>query len=138
MKRHGVLHPRLSAIIASLGHGDVLVLADAGLPIPLLVERVDLAFAPGRPGLLEVFDAVVDEMEVERATLAEEIHAAPMTALHAALCSRLEELPAVAAHGIDYVGHSAFKRALVGARAVVRTGETTPYANVALVSGVIF
>ncbi len=36
------------------------------------------------------------------------------------------------------VSHAEFKRMSARARAVVRTGECTPYANVVLTSGVIF
>lgn len=49
MKKGGVLHPLLAQVVASLGHGDLLVVADAGLPIPPGPLRIDLAYAPGRP-----------------------------------------------------------------------------------------
>ncbi|WP_448594407.1 RbsD/FucU domain-containing protein, partial [Thermoflexus hugenholtzii] len=39
---------------------------------------------------------------------------------------------------IEPVPHETFKAMTGRARAVVRTGECTPYANVILVSGVIF
>jgi D-ribose pyranase len=39
---------------------------------------------------------------------------------------------------IDYVAHDALKRLSRDARAVIRTGEATPYANVVLYAGVIF
>ena len=66
MKRGGLLNPELARAVASLGHGDLIVLADAGLPTPRAVERIDLAFAPGKPSLLDVLEAVLAEMEVER------------------------------------------------------------------------
>jgi len=39
---------------------------------------------------------------------------------------------------VDEVSHDEFKRMTQQARAVVRTGEFTPYANVILISGVVF
>ena len=39
---------------------------------------------------------------------------------------------------LEHVPHEAFKALLPGVRAVVRTGEQTPYANVILQSGVPF
>ena len=49
MKRAGVLHARLSFLIASLGHKDSFMIGDAGMPIPLGVEIVDLALAVYQP-----------------------------------------------------------------------------------------
>jgi D-ribose pyranase len=39
---------------------------------------------------------------------------------------------------IETVSHEALKTMTQSARAVVRTGEFTPYANVVLASGVVF
>jgi D-ribose pyranase len=39
---------------------------------------------------------------------------------------------------IETVTHLVFKEQTRSARAVIRTGEFTPYANVILVSGVVF
>ena len=47
MKRNPLLHSELSQVIASMGHGDVLVIGDAGLPVPPGVRRIDLALSQG-------------------------------------------------------------------------------------------
>jgi len=39
---------------------------------------------------------------------------------------------------VEYVSHSELKALTKGCRAVIRTGETTPYANIILQSGCIF
>jgi D-ribose pyranase len=39
---------------------------------------------------------------------------------------------------VEFVSHSDFKARTASARAIVRTGEFAPYANVILVSGVVF
>ena len=49
MKKHGILNSALSGLIASLGHTDLLVVADAGLPIPPGVPVIDLAVRCGVP-----------------------------------------------------------------------------------------
>ncbi len=46
--------------------------------------------------------------------------------------------PLFAGIPVDEVSHEQFKQLCKSARAVVRTGECTPYANVILESGVIF
>jgi len=138
MKRGTILHPELSRVIAALGHGDALVIADAGLPIPQGVERIDLAYAPGKPPFMDVLEAVLAEMEVERAMVAAETETVTPEAFSRPLHERLRSLPKVARRGVELVPHEELKRLTRGARAVVRTGEFTPYANVILLAGVVF
>jgi len=130
VKRTPLLHAELSHVIASLGHGDMLVIGDAGLPIPEGPRRIDLALTPGVPPIAEVLRAVLAEMQVERSVLAEEALGAGH-ALPAWYAQQLALAP-------ETVSHEAFKRLSAQARAIVRTGECTPYANVILVSGVVF
>ncbi len=131
MKKTALLHSALSEVIATLGHGDCVLIADAGFPIPVSVQRIDLAVARGVPSLEQVLRATLTEMHVERVQLAQE------TKSHCpALIALVEELlPTVP---VDWVSHDALKLHSLNARAVVRTGECTPYANIALKSGVVF
>jgi D-ribose pyranase len=138
MKRGILIHPELCRVIASLGHGDAVVIADAGLPVPPGVERIDLAFSPGKPAFMDVLEAVLAEMEVERATLATEAKSVAPEAFYERLHGRLLSLPKVTQRGVEFVSHEELKRLSHQARAVVRTGELTPYANVVLRSGVVF
>jgi D-ribose pyranase len=138
MKKSGLLHPELSHIIASLGHTDLLVIADAGLPIPEGVLRVDLAYTAGQPPFLSVLEAVLAEMEVESTTLALEMQSVTPKAFYKKVLGRLEQLPKVKKQGVDFVSHEDFKALTLQAKAIVRTGEFTPYANVILQSSVIF
>lgn len=131
MKRTGILHPRLAAVVASMGHGDLLCVADAGLAVPYGVERIDLAFAPGRPGCLEVVRAVLAELHVDSYTLAHESREYCPDIVNALA----ETLPRAE---VVWIEHDGLKPLLASARAVVRTGEFTPYANVLLSSGVAF
>jgi D-ribose pyranase len=131
MKKTGLLNQPLSAVIAGMGHTDSLVIADAGLPIPPFVERIDLAVADGIPGFIQVMRATLGELQVERAVLAEEIRDRS-PALHAQILEALGTIP------VTYVPHEDFKAQTEDAAAVVRTGEFTPYANIILFSGVVF
>lgn len=127
MKRTTLLHGQLSGLVARLGHGDLLVIGDAGLPVPRDVPCIDLALTRGIPGVFDVLDAVLAEMVVERSALAEEA----ASDLQARFCQR--DIGQVAR-----MSHAAFKARTVEARAIVRTGEFTPYANICLWSGVAF
>jgi D-ribose pyranase len=129
----GLIHPQLTRVMTEFGHTDGLVVADAGLPIPGDVERVDLAYTPGAPAFLDVLDAILAEFVVERAVGSAEMHE-ESPAMLAALRDRLE----AAGVELELVSHSEFKAATHHARAVVRTGEYTPYSNVLLYSAAPF
>lgn len=131
MKKTGLLNQQLSAVIAGLGHTDTLVIADAGLPVPPGVARIDLAVTAGVPPFLTVLQAVLGEMQVERAVIASEL-ASVSPGMHANLLQALGDVP------FQAVPHELFKTQSASAHAVVRTGEFTPYANVILSAGVVF
>ncbi|MDJ0347338.1 D-ribose pyranase [Streptomyces sp. H10-C2] len=129
MRPDGLWHPRLLHLITSLGHGDLLVVADAGLPVPPGTETVDLLWQRGDPPFLPVLAAVLHELVVEHATVAQE-------ARDLALLDGLDRQ--FASITVDRVPHDRLKELTLGARAVVRTGEATPYANAVLRAGVPF
>ena len=131
MKRTALLNIELSQLIASMGHGDVLVIGDAGLPVPAGVRRIDLAVTQGVPTVAQVLQTVLSELQVERAVIAQES------------VSASGELPTwyrqqAGLPAPQIMSHNDLKALSRQAVAVVRTGEFTPYANVALVSGVVF
>ena len=73
MRRTGLLNARLSEVVARMGHFDMLVIADAGLPIPAGVELIDLSVSRDLPRMLPVAEAVVAELAVERMIVATEL-----------------------------------------------------------------
>ncbi|MET7747610.1 RbsD/FucU domain-containing protein [Micromonospora sp. NPDC005367] len=123
MRPDGVWHPRLLAVLAEAAHGDLIVIADAGLPVPPGVESIDLLWRRGEPPFLAVLAAVLDECVVERATVAAE---------RGGGWDVLRDIPT------EIVPHDELKRLTRRARVVVRTGEATAYANVVLHAGVAF
>lgn len=139
MKRGKLLNAPLSALIARVGHTDEIVVCDAGLPIPDDPERIDLALTAGTPSLLTTLDALLFELTIERVVLAEEIKSVSPTC-HQQLLARLERHADEQGKpiAIDYVSHEAFKARSSRSRAIVRSGETTPYANLILCAGVAF
>ena len=58
MKRHGILNLGLNQAIAAMGHGDYLIVCDAGFPIPSEVPRIDLAVIPDLPDIETVLTAI--------------------------------------------------------------------------------
>lgn len=132
MKKNGILNAPLAAVVAEMGHFDTITVADAGLPLPPEVERIDLVVRRGLPAFVDVVGALLEELAVQEAVVAEEM-AAVSPALLAQLRALLgEQVP------VRMIPHEEFKKLTHGSRAVVRSGECTPYANVILVSGVTF
>jgi D-ribose pyranase len=131
MKKLGLLNQPISNVIAGMGHGDALVIADAGLPIPASTPRIDLAVRAGLPAFLDVLSAVLDELKVEEAIAASELRS-KSPEMFVRLQATLGSIP------LREVAHETFKAETAWAKAVVRTGEFTPYANVILVAGVVF
>lgn len=131
MKKTGVINQPISAVIARLGHTDRLVIADAGLPIPADIQRIDLALKAGIPGFMETLETVLQEMQVEKAIIAAEI-SEHNPKIEAGIKTILGDMP------IERIPHEQFKQETHLASAIIRTGEFTPYANIILISGVVF
>ncbi len=131
MKKTTLLNQPISAVVANLGHTDTIVIADAGLPIPAQTQRIDLALSKGIPAFLDTMQVILSEMQVEQAIVATEL-VEGNPALFNQLKSLLGDTP------IETTPHEAFKTLTGSARAIVRTGEFTPYANIILIAGVVF
>jgi len=129
LREVAILNPRLLALLAGAGHTDLIVIADAGLPIPSGLELIDLSLVSGVPSFLQVLDAVRQMLAIESAVMARETR---QQAIYRQLASRLKGL------SVEEVSHEEFKAQLSRARGVIRTGETTAYANIGLVAGVTF
>lgn len=131
MKRYGILNSHISKILADLGHTDYIVIADAGLPVPEGVKKIDLAVKTGLPSFVDVVNAVEEDMVIEKVIMASEIeHKNPE---HAGYLK-----DKFADKEMEHVSHEDFKQLTKQAKAVIRTGEIKPYANCILQSGVFF
>ena len=133
MKREGILNSEISRVLSYMSHTDRIAIGDCGLPIPDEVERIDLSLTFGEPRFLRVLELVLRDMKLEKIVLAEEIQTQNPAVLHG-----IEALLEGQNVEAEYVPHTAFKAATRDCKAVIRTGETTPYANIILQSGCIF
>ncbi|ALC91477.1 ribose ABC transporter [Bacillus sp. FJAT-18017] len=131
MKRHGILNSHIAKVLTDLGHTDFIVIADAGLPIPEGVTKIDLAVIPGKPSFQEVVEAVADDMVIEKCVIASEIEV-NNPQVNDYLTGKFADID------VERVTHEDFKQLTKNAKAVIRTGEITPYANCILQSGVFF
>ena len=111
MKKTKMINCELSYVISQMGHTDSLTIGDCGLPIPSETKRIDLALTHNVPTFIQTLDVVLEELFVEEAIIASEI---------------------------KEKNHEEFKVLTKDSKAVVRTGECSPYANIILKSGVVF
>ena len=133
MKRQGILNSDISRVLSYMGHTDCIAIGDCGLPIPDEVERIDLALTFGVPTFMDTLKVVKQDMKIEKIVLAEEIKTANPKVL-----AEIEELFKGEDIEVEYVTHVELKKQTNDCKAVIRTGETTPYANIILQSGCIF
>ena len=147
MKKGGILNTELLRIVSNMGHGNMLFIVDRGFPFPVhdLTKKIDLAVGHNIPRFLEVVAVVLEDLEIEKAIIANETE----TMSPEVYKELLKIFKSVKNKGreivIEKIPHDRFKHiGLRGAeegeevKAIVRTGEFTPYSNVALVSGVPF
>lgn len=139
MKKTTLLNSDISYLLATLGHTDEITICDAGLPIPDVVSRIDLALTHGVPSFIDTVRVILTELQIEGVVMAQEfIDVNPD--LHQALITELEteQDRCNKTFRIQYVSHEQFKLRTHDCKAVVRTGECTAFANVIFQAGVIF
>lgn len=133
MQRHGILNSHISKVLADLGHTDTICIGDCGLPIPDEVLKIDLALTFGTPSFAEVVRLLAKHMKVEGIQIA-----APMAEQNPDNLAVLNELFPADRFQRTVTSHEELKEASRHCKCIIRTGETTPYANVILRADCIF
>lgn len=133
MKRNGILNSDISRVLSYMGHTDCICVGDCGLPIPNETERIDLAVKFGMPTFMDVLKEVGNDMKIEKIVLADEIKEN-----NPKILAEINDYFAGQVIEIEFVSHVELKEKTKECKAVIRTGETTPYANIILQSGCIF
>ncbi len=129
MLKSGILNPHLLALLARVRHTNTLVIADRGFPSWPQLETIDLSLVDDVPTVLQVLAAVRLNFGPVEAYMATEFLKANPAKTRAAFVAGLKGVKLV------HEPHVEFKRRVPGAIGLIRTGDTTPYANLVLVSG---
>jgi D-ribose pyranase len=130
MKRGRILNRGLSDALASMGHGDWLVITDAGFPIPEDGRRIDLALEAGLPSVQQVLDLVLSDFIYEKfvTTIEQKTH---HPRLYSDIASKIDRCP------IETMPHETFIAEFPAkAKYFIRSGSFEPWGNIALCSGV--
>lgn len=131
MKKTGLLNSQISEEISKMGHTDEIAIGDCGLPVPNEIKRIDLALTKNIPTFIDTLKAVLLELEVQEIKIAEETKL-QSPKLYKEIIELLGEVK------ISLISHEELKLELKNCKAVIRTGEQTPFANIILQSGVVF
>ena len=131
MKKGGIVNQDLLNVMGSLGHTDRIVVCDEGLPIDKNVKRIDLSITKGVVKFMDVLKPLLDELVVEKIILAQEI-VTKSPAMYQEILALTKGIP------VEPVSHEEFKKLTKDTKAIIRTGECTPYTNIILQSGVNF
>jgi simple sugar transport system permease protein/D-ribose pyranase len=130
MNKNRLLNAELAHAVASMGHGDLMIVCDAGFPIPSQSWRIDLAIVPDVPDLETVLLAIADNLIVERVSFADTLpeHNAPLLA-------KVRRIFAGA--DFDPIKHESILTEMSAkAKVIVRSGAFDPWGNILLYSGV--
>lgn len=125
---NGILNPAINSLLSRIRHTNTLVIADRGFPYWPEIETVDISLVDDIPRVLDVLSAIRSNFSIGRAFMAEEFQAAAAPQAVLAYGRGLEGIPVL------YETHDEFKRRVPSAIGIIRTGDTTPYANLILES----
>jgi D-ribose pyranase len=128
MIKHGILNPQINSLLCRVRHTNFLVISDRGFPFWPQIETVDISLVDDVPTVLQVLDAIRQQCHFGAAFMAEEFENHNTASTRAAFDHALR--------GIELARepHGAFKKRVPNAIGLIRTGDTTQYANMILLS----
>jgi D-ribose pyranase len=128
VKKGGILHPEICKLLAASGHTDYITICDRGFPVPDGPSRIDLALVDNIPTVLDVLRAVAAEWTLDRVIITREM--TEVSPQHVeAIRAIVGDVP------LDVRSHLELKHLSRVARGTIRTGDTTPWGNILIVSG---
>jgi D-ribose pyranase len=126
MLKTGILNPQINALLSRVRHTNTLVIADRGFPFWPQIETIDIALVDDVPTVLNVVQALLLNFTVGRVWMAEEFQRQNTPEV---LSQFADVLP-----DITWLPHISLKERVPSAIGLIRTGDTTQYANVILES----
>ncbi len=129
MKEVGIVNRELSRVLSEQGHGDLLMVVDAGFAIPKGADVVDISLAENSPMVIDTLQELKKFFSVEKLIFANDTKEVSPT-----LFKNIKKLFGKSVP-VEMVTHAEIKEISKRVKAVIRTGDFTAYANVILVSG---
>ena len=128
MLKTGILNPAINHLLSRVRHTNTLVIADRGFPFWPEIETVDISLVDGLPTVLQVLNALRSNFVIGHAMMASEFLDANTESV------QQDFAKALAGITLTHEAHVEFKKRIPGAIGLIRTGDTTQYANIILTS----
>lgn len=128
MLRTGILNPSLNSLLSRVRHTNWLVIADRGFPFWPDIEIVDISLVDDVPRVLQVLTAIRTNFTFGKCFMAEEFRTANQPEMRKFFEVALDPV------AISFEPHVEFKKRVPHAIGLIRTGDTTQYANMILES----
>jgi D-ribose pyranase len=128
MLKTGILNPQINSLLSHVRHTNTLVIADRGFPFWPMIETVDISVMDDLPTVLQVLAAIRPNFQIGKAWMAQEFLKQNSAKTRAAFASMLQGIE------LNHEPHVEFKKRLPHAIGLIRTGDTTQYANIILES----
>ena len=129
MKETGMLNGPIGAALSRQGHGDWLMVVDAGFACPDHVEVIDISLREGVPSVPDVLAALEPVFSVEGMVLAEETKEHNPSYVKTVSQAFGPDVP------LEIIPHTELKERSHKVKTIIRTGDFTAWGNVLLVSG---
>lgn len=124
----GILNPQILSLLARVRHTNTLVISDRGFPFWPMLETLDISLVDDVPTVLQVFEALKTNFKIGHIFMAEEFKTANTPEVQQKIASSRGKIP------ITFEAHVDFKLRVPHAIGLIRTGDTTQYANMILES----
>ena len=128
MLRTGILNPAINSLLSRVRHTNTLVIADRGFAYWPEIETVDISLVDDIPRVLDVFAAIRPNFVIGAAFMATEFLDVNSQQTQSAFAQALSGI------SVGYEPHVEFKKRVPRAIGLIRTGDTTQYANMILES----
>ena len=128
MLKTGILNPHLNSLLSRVRHTNTLVIADRGFPFWPMIETVDISLVDDVPTVLQVLAAIRANFVAGKAWMAKEFLQNNNAKTRDLFAGALRGIP------LHYEPHVEFKKRVPSAIGLIRTGDTTQYANLILES----
>jgi D-ribose pyranase len=128
MIKTGILNPQINSLLARVRHTNTLVIADRGFPFWPVIETVDISLVDDMPTVLAVLLALRPNFRIGNAWMAREFLKTNSAKTQSAFAGVLQGIE------LFHEPHEKFKRRVPHAIGLIRTGDTTPFANIILES----
>ena len=128
MLKTGILNPHINSLLSRVRHTNTLVIADRGFPFWPMIETVDISVVDDLPTVLQLLKAIRPNFQIGKAWMAQEFLKANNAKTRAAFTAALQGIT------LAHEPHVEFKKRIPHAIGLIRTGDTTQYANIVLES----